>query len=513
MQSSDELLISLYKKGVQVSVMNGRLQLRASIEALSPHDVVNLLDLKRDVIQLLERMDFSKKSVLKPRPVGVNVPLTHQQLLGCKDLSQQEGRRSIRFSSYAMRVVGRLDDVLLRICLDMLVQRHESLRTKIVLIDGVPAQRVDMLSDYDWEFVDLSAAALPDVELRRLAEEFVQVEIDISADPLFGVRLFRLSDHEHVLVLALDHIIIDGTSNQILVNELWTLYDQGKRGLPLSLPKLPIQFPDYACWLQHTYGAWLQTHEQYWRERLQNWRKARIPGRLDNVLEPTGSSLEISFGEALSTELRALARRENTLLSMVILSAFTVAMSRWCNQRDLVINFLSTGRYRAELQGMVGLLIEPLLLRVEIASGDNFIDLLKRIILEFRNAYRHSSAGWMSASEPWCNTEVEFNWIPSRRSRRVEAGEVEHLDGNDGKIEVREYALPRTAPINFLPVFYDSDNGVIARIMYRDDLFDASTVKQFVGALLLSASEFARNPLSQVGAVSMELAGAHGAMS
>jgi len=499
MQNASDLLCSLHRKGVKVWVENERLRFRAPRDTLLPEELARLGALKAEIIELLDQMEFSKDAPLKRRADGCLVPLTAHQLGTWNHFIEEAAGLSVRWSSFAMRVLGPLDVNLLKRSIDAAVWRHESIRTKIVVVEGIPRQQIDVACEYEWDVIDISDVSPKTIEgeLKQLAEDFVRVKIDISSGQLFAVRVFRLSNCEHVLILALDHIITDGFSNGVLAKDIWALYRQGEQGLPLLLPELPLQFADYAVWQQRAYGAWLQNHEAYWRGRLTGSpQRIQIPVRDDSwqAKDPVGAELEITFGNALSAKLREIARRERTLLAMVVLTVYAATMSRWCNERNLVIAFISNGRNRSELQGMVGLVADPLFLRLEITKEDNFIDLLRRLIVEFRSAYDHPTFCWVQC----CPTDVRFNWLPDHGAKWVKD---HYLHGSDNRLVVLPFSLPRPAPLKLIPAFYNSDTGIGANVMYRPDLFALSTVERFGGDLRLFAEEFSRRPLCRVESV------------
>lgn len=497
MQSSNDLLCSLHRRDVKVWAENGALRFRAPTGALAREDLESLRALRFEVIESLEQMDFSIDARLRPRIAGSAVPLTPQQILAWNWLTE---RKSRRWSHSGIRVFGRLDMDLLRRSLDAVVWRHESLRTRIVVVDGVPRPQTNAACDYEWAVIDMCHISSHSIEgeLTRLAGDFVRDKIDVTVDPLFAVRAFKLADCEHLLIFALDHMISDGVSLGILIKEVWTLYGHVKRGLPFQLPKLTLQFGDYAVWLQQTHGAWLQKHAQYWKEKLIGAQCIEIPACGVLVENSTGARLDISIGGALSSRLREIARRERTILSLVMLTIYVAVMSRWCNQRDLVIRVPNNGRCRPELQDMIGLLATALFLRIEIARDDTFLDLLARIRVEFYSASEHVSFGRIFEVVPGLGTEIVFNWLPPQGTHVI----TDSYQPED-KITAMPFPQPVPVPFKFMPLFYDSGLGINANINYCPDFLTLDTVEWFADNLRLFAREFARNPLCQVEAVSM----------
>ena len=169
-----------------------------------------------------------------------------------------------------MQCWGTLNVNLLRTCIEIVVRRHEALRTRIIALDGTPLQYIDKDGDVQLRVLEVERGSgeASDRKVQLLAEEIIKQKVDLSVGPLFAARLFRFSAWEHSLICALAPMIADATSVDILFREIWTLYGQGDRGLPFSLPPVVLQFGDYAVWEQKTYAAWRETHEAYWKRVL-----------------------------------------------------------------------------------------------------------------------------------------------------------------------------------------------------------------------------------------------------
>jgi Condensation domain/TubC N-terminal docking domain len=476
MPDANELLSSLYQRGVKVWVDNEQLRLQAPTGTLLPDELHKVRALKGAVIELLKQTAFD----LQPRPSDCAVPLTPMQVFSWNCSGQ--GKVSERACSLMLRVQGSLNRRSLERSLEAVIERHESLRTRIVCVDGVPTQQIDKAGEYHLEEIDLSgiSAATVEAEALRIAEEFVQEKVDLSVGPLFAAKLLRRSDDEFRLILAMDHVIADAVSTEILNKEIWAHYAQAEQGSSLSLPKPSVQFADYAVWQQQTRGVWWKQHEAYWKRRLAG--AAYIPmvsnDRLPKAERPVGALSHFSFGAALSAKLRDVARREQTQLAIVVFCIFTVVMSRWFNQKDLVIRFLISGRHHPKLENMIGFLAQFLHLRMEVADKIHWLDLLRQATLEFRSAYEHHDFGRLPELMPeWAwrldGIDLRFQWAPSSTASWP------NQSAFGDKLSVQPLPLVILKPIDFLPYFYDSPGGVGCYVMYRPDIFAPCTVERF----------------------------------
>ena len=150
----------------------------------------------------------------------------------------------VRKSTTAFRVLGLLNIQCLRDSIETVVNRHESLRTRFVVVDAEPEQKIDLIRDFKIEIVDLSRTVRGRIEssAHEIATAFLNQSVHLSVGPLFEAKLLRISTHEHILILAISHMVTDGGSVRILVEEIWSLYLSAIYNQKISLPALPIQY-------------------------------------------------------------------------------------------------------------------------------------------------------------------------------------------------------------------------------------------------------------------------------
>jgi amino acid adenylation domain-containing protein len=449
----------------------------------------------------LERLRFGKhwsasKSVdapLHPRTPGCPIPTTTMQRRFW-GWSKEDVRFRLRTLIDSTRVVGALDVDLLRRSLEAVVARHESLRTRIVPIEGVPWQQVDELArPTPLEVIDLTefAPLAAEAQVGRLAEAFVAEEIDYFKGPLFAAKLFRVSEHDHVLILASNHLVSDAVSNEVLRGELWTLYRQGSRGMPFSLPSLVVQFPDYATWQQGMDEVWQKTHAAYWQERFAGAARVELP-RDEGLSQegPAGAVFKFSLGDALSVQLRELARREHCLLALVVFSLHVTVMSRWCSQKDLIARLIVNGRDRAELENMIGFLANHLYLRVTVDPEESFLGLLKRVHEEFYSAYEHLDSDRVPDFVRECGaTELSFNWLPAPQALEEP---VEAAPSMRPRLALRPFEVKPARVLEFMPFFWDGSDGIAGSVEYRTGRFSRDTMEWFAAELRRVAANVSR---------------------
>ena len=294
----------------------------------------------------------------------------------------------------AVRFTGSLNVEVLRQTLSEVVRRHEDLRTTFAEIDGEPQQIIAPSSEVSLPVVDLCdlEAAEQEAAVRRYVEEAAEQQFDLSRGPLMKTEMLKLADDEHVLLLTLHHIIADGWSMGVLVNEVAALYEAFAEGRESPLAELPIQYTDYAIWQrQWLQGEVLEGLLNYWREQLTGAPLLELPSDYSRAAEqPSGStSLIFELSRELTAALNELTRREGVTLFMTLLACWQLLLARYTGQEDIVIGSPIANRNRAEVEGLIGLFVNILLLRTQVFGEMTFRELLARVREVCLGAYAH----------------------------------------------------------------------------------------------------------------------------
>ena len=206
------------------------------------------------------------------------------------------------------RFEGDLDEALLERCLAKLVSRHESLRTRFVVIDGAPHVLIEPVATMPFERVDLSncASAEREAETARLLEAFTSRAFNLAQAPLLRALLVRTAPTTVVFCLVIDHIVADGLSLGVLLGELRTLYASRREGREAALPPLAMQYLDLMVWQEEAFarGA-LAEHRRFWLSEL-----ADLPAMLPLPTDRPRPPVQTYRGACLAQQLRPdLARR------------------------------------------------------------------------------------------------------------------------------------------------------------------------------------------------------------
>ncbi|ANF85841.1 Putative non-ribosomal peptide synthetase [Pseudomonas antarctica] len=335
------------------------------------------------VAEVLARSGRSTLPDILPANRDEAVPLSFaQQRLWF--LALMEGANTAYNIPIGLRLRGQLHVEALQRALARIVARHETLRSRFaqhgddahVLI--VPAEDVLPL-----QVQDLRRHPQPQQALDALIRGEASAPFDLERGPLLRGRLVVMADEHHVLLLTLHHIVSDGWSMGVLTRELMALYQAFSHGRPDPLPPLPIQYGDFAVWQRlWLSGEVLQRQSSYWQQAL-----AGAPALLTLPTDRprpaqqdyAGSSVEVRLDERLTAGLKALSQRHGTTLYMTLMTAWASLLARLSGQYDLVIGSPVANRNRSEIEGLIGLFVNTLAVRIDTSGELSTEALLARV--------------------------------------------------------------------------------------------------------------------------------------
>lgn len=409
----EEFLLQVNSKGVRLWLEEGRLRFRAPKDALTPMELMRLRELKAEITALLQN-----GKPLRHRAAGANcAPLAYSQLQHW-NFYQYPHHRALRHLCSVTHLRGQLDVDALRKSLDAVVQRQESLRTQFQVYDGAPVQEVLERGDRELRFVDLSHI-LPqsvDAEIDREIDASILTSIDVSSGPLFEIKLLRLGERDHVLIIATEHIISDMWSLNVLSRDLFQSYVQALTTHEPYLPELPINFGEYAASQRREQSEWLKRHGSYWNDRLAGFGRLTFP--VDEIAPQecrAGWGMSpVNLGPRLTAELREWCRGKRTTVVLSMLTAYVALVLRWCKVSATVVRYEASGRDDPLVQDVIGYFTYPLYLLVALVNGDTFSDLLVRVTEEYCLATEHADRSYLEAQlpRPEFSRNTAFNWVP-----------------------------------------------------------------------------------------------------
>jgi len=309
-------------------------------------------------------------------------------------LSQMDPESASYNCHTSVRVEGRLDRKVLIRTLAALVARHETLRTVFTEIDGEPRQKVLAAEAPRLPAVELSTVpnAPRTAEMLRLIVAEQQRPFDLVRGPLLRCIAVRLASHEHVLLVTMHHIVSDGWSMGVLVGDFAEIYRALCAGQVADLPKLPIQYADFAAWERRTLaGVSLERHLAWWRQTLEGApSRLVLPTDRQRRQGPARASyLPFMLDRSMPQELAVLSKAESTTLFMTLLAGFSVFLGWFAGTDDLVVGSPIANRSRPELESLIGFFVNALALRTRLAPEQTFRELLGRTRGVCYGAYEH----------------------------------------------------------------------------------------------------------------------------
>ncbi|MBY6243522.1 non-ribosomal peptide synthetase [Methylosinus sp. Sm6] len=410
---------------------------------------------------------------------------------------------------------GDLDVDALEAAINEVIRRHDVLRAGYVEKQGAPTQfilpsLVSTLAHCDLQ--DMTPETQDD-EVRRRAATEALTAFDLAKPPLLRATLLQLAPMRHVLMMTLHHIVWDGWSSGLLIREIGHLYADALRGLPGSLPPLPIQYPDFAYWhRQMMAGDDGRRQIEYWKKRLDGIPELSAL-RTDRPRPATQSHSGFSHSwrlpDSLCRALTELAREQGVTLFVALLAAFKALLLHYTGQTDVAVGTIVASRTRKELETLLGFFANALVLRTQYADDPSFRALLARINECVMDAQANQDAPFEKlveelvkkrglAHNPLFQVAFVLHNLPAEKL------ELPRLT-----IRVEETSTKSSAFDLVLHVF-DDRPGLRARIEYDCDLFDHSTITRMAthfDALAGSAVEHPDSPISTLSLLDTESAG------
>ena len=429
-------------------------------------------------------------------------------------LDQLEGANANYKVSAVLRLTGSLDVHALQQCLNTIIQRHETLRTSFQTVEGMAFQVIAEQLAIPIKILNLEALdeATQTIEVQKLIRQEAQEPFDLATGPLIRVKVLQLESEEQVLLLTMHHIISDGWSMGVLVEEVTSLYQAFTTDTEAALPTLPVQYADFAHWQrQYLQGEVLENHLSYWKKQL-----ADAPPLLElptdrprpAVQSFQGSIIPFALSAELTRQLQQLSQEMGTTLFMTLLSAFQVLLYRYSGQEDIVVGSPIANRNHSEIENLIGFFVNTLALRSHLDSEMSFEQLLKQVRQTTLDAYTHQDV-------PFEKLVDELQ--PERSLSYSPLFQVSFVLQNApmGALALRDLQLQPMRGQNDLAKFDDiakfdltvslteTEQGIKGDFEYNTDLFDKQTVERMNTHFQILLEHVTTNPYQQVSQLSM----------
>lgn len=396
-------------------------------------------------------------------------------------LLDQQTQHSANYSiPFAVELEGDLNIQVFQKCLETIIQRHEILRT--IVKEGLegPEQSISPLIDLSFCLVDLSFYENPEKASAMLIAEEAKKPFNLSSGPLFRFILLRMHANRHIFFLNIHHIVFDGYSINVFLNELNILYQAYRQNLPNPLQELTIQYVDYAYW-QHDLLKKHLTEERlsWWLERLND-----APSILNLPIDKPrphrqtehGALLEFIIDPSDAIALKKMAQKYDTTLFTVVLTLFHTLLHRYSSQRDIVIGIPISGRSHGHFDSLIGCFVNTLPLRINAKEESSFAELLKQIKQDVLNAFEYEDIPFekiiekLKIERSLSHTplfQVMFNMLPKLEITKIDSLDI-HLRNIDRGMAHFDLSLS----------IQETPEGLLGLFEFNTDLFFKETIER-----------------------------------
>ncbi|MDM3847802.1 MAG: amino acid adenylation domain-containing protein [Aphanizomenon gracile PMC638.10] len=494
----DYILSSAYDRYLQSSALIGTPETCAEVitklQAIGVDEIACLIDFGVNpalVVESLPELNTLRK-LYQNRPFFTTAPLTtaQKQLWILSQLG--ENAASAYNESISLKLQGQLNLSALNQAMQAVVNRHEALRTSISAEGDIqqilPSLKIDIPI-----FKQISQSG-------SWHELINQEAFDLTTAPLFRVYLIQLTPEEHILILTGHHIIIDGWSVGVILQELSSFYTAICEGGKCQL-STPMQYRQYVNWqIQHSQTEAMANHEQYWVQKFANTTPA-LDLPTDRTRSPIktyrGSKQSLLIDRNLGTAIKKVSLEQNCTLFMTLLAVYTTLLHRLTGQDQIIVGIPTSGRSLASSDSLVGYCAHVLPICSDFQTNTPFSEYLleiKNILLE---AYQHQEY-------PFAELIQKLN-LSSDLSRSPLVTVTFNLD--------RSITIPKlgqletswlSQPINATDYEIHWNITQIADELlidchYNTDLFDAATIERWLGHFQTLLTAIITNPNQPVG--------------
>ncbi len=421
----------------------------------------------------------ARASTIPHDPTRTRAPLTALQHRIWRLEELDPATAATHVHAAAWQLTGDVDAGAVEGALDDFAQRHDQLRTRFELADGVPVQVVEpdaRIGLVRLDFSDLDPAER-DAAVTAYVEEQGATPFDLAVAPLLRAALITLAPGEHLLYTVRHGLVWDGWSFDIFITEFCELLEARTVGRAPVLAELPITLGDFAAWQQsYLTSPEMGRHVAWWRAHLgDDLPTLELPTDRPRPAQPTygGGRAHIAFTNAEVDRLTALAHAHGATLFMLLLSAYNALLHRYSGQRDLLVGTPVRARTWPETEPVVGAFVNTVMLRFDVDPAASFAALLGRVRDVTLDAFAHQDMPFELLGGKVPALRALFSMQDARARPRAAAG-----------LRVEQVQMPQTAATNDLMLWTMSrEQGLLAVLNFSTDLFERATAERLLAHL------------------------------
>lgn len=419
---------------------------------------------------------------------------------------QQLAPESCAYNSFfILRFTGSLSAIALESSFNEIIRRHEILRTAFTIVEGQPVQVITPFLTIPLEIIDLQN--LPLIERTSQAERLAALQynhhFDLALVPLIKTSLLRLTPEEHWLTINMHHIITDGWSFGLLLEELGILYAAFVNGLPSPLPKLPVHYADFTLWQRQYFNEKvIEKQLAYWLQKLTN-TSLESDQISSNQLQlsnknSTAAIYSVVLPVSIVTSIEALCRSQRISIFAIILTALNILLFKYSSKNDILVVTTIGNRSAVETEKMLGCFINDVILRSHLSSeqtGQILLEQAQETLTEAINNKEiasHTVIDTITSKQPlnisaalamlppqnWHNWMLDVDFVTIKRD----------LDLWDGEIPLEIYVSSPSV----------NNPTMEIKVFYSTELFTNQTIEVLFGYYQQILQQLVKDPTSQV---------------
>jgi amino acid adenylation domain-containing protein len=382
---------------------------------------------------------------------------------------------------------GNLDKSALLFAFKTIVARHESFRTLFTENENHELRQIiSPANENNFSIDSLDFRNRSEIELEVEITNLIEVVFNLFDGPLLKVSLLQVENSKWILVCVMHHIVSDGLSMEVFIEELLQLYKAHKNNFALDLKPLRIQYKDFAAWQNEQLSdESLNTHKEYWLEKFSGELPILNLQRNKNrpkIKTYNGDALTINIGTETVQNFKNVLHEENLTLFMGLVSMVNVLIYKYTNQEDIILGTTITGRNHADLEGQIGCFINVLPLRSQFSQNDSLTDIFRIVKKLTQEAYEHQDYPFDKlVSDLNLTHDISRNPLFDATVVLQNADldqKIDALSSEGLEITLYEKIKASVSRFDISFNFVETINGLEFTLIYNTDIFDEAFINQ-----------------------------------
>jgi amino acid adenylation domain-containing protein len=404
------------------------------------------------------------------------------------------------------RVSGLLEIASLEESLKALVKRHEILRTSFISANEQIVCAIAETISLAFTVVNLEPETTPE-SLQQLIDTEIRQPFNLSKPPLFRVKILELTECDRVLIINFHHIIADGWSINIFMQELAELYQSSLQNNPISLKDLSIRYVDFAVWQrQWLQGEVLRSLANYWQQQLaEPLPILSLPTDRPRPLIQTfhGATQALSLSADLTAQIKNLAQKTATTIFMILLAAFQILLARYSGQTDIIIGSPIAGRHQVATESLIGLFVNSLAIRIDLSGNPTVDELLEKVRAVTLAAYTHQDLPLEQLIEA-LQIKRELSYAPLFQAMFTLLNTPSQPAKFSDDLELTPlWSHTGTTKVDLTLGLQETGLEIEGVFEYNSDLFDTETIQRLIGHFQTLLAGIVSNPQQRIAELSI----------